>query len=96
MEDMGEEERKKKESNCQTKKLKSGHGPHWGPGTKMNWPTDRRTQYNLKLKFRNCKLQTRPLIREGALHEKIKKIIVTQRNVTSGHKFQSELNTKTY
>jgi hypothetical protein len=33
-----------KEINCQTKKLKSGHG--------TNWLTDRRSQYNLKLNLR--------------------------------------------
>jgi hypothetical protein len=44
----------KKESNCQTIKLKSGHGLHWGPGTKANWSTDRRSQYNLKLNLRHC------------------------------------------
>jgi hypothetical protein len=43
----------KKSRNCQTKKLKSGHGPPMGPGTKTNWPTDRRSQYNLNLKRRN-------------------------------------------
>jgi hypothetical protein len=43
-----------------------------GQGTKTNWPTDRRSQCNLKLNLRHCiaKLQTRPLVREGALHEK--------------------------
>jgi hypothetical protein len=37
---------KKKESNCRSKKLKSGHLSQKGPDTKMNWPTDRRAQYN--------------------------------------------------
>jgi hypothetical protein len=36
----------RRRSNCQTKKLKS----EWGPGTKTNWPTDRRSQFNLKLR----------------------------------------------
>jgi hypothetical protein len=40
-------------SNCQTKKLKSGYGPNYGPGTKTNWPTDRRSQCNLKLNLRH-------------------------------------------
>jgi hypothetical protein len=31
-------------------KLKSAHGPYRGPGTKTNWPTDHRSQYNLNLK----------------------------------------------
>jgi hypothetical protein len=31
------------------RKLKSGHGPHRGHGTKTNWPTDRWSQYNLKV-----------------------------------------------
>jgi hypothetical protein len=35
----------KKESHCQPKKLKSRHEPHWGPGTKTNLVTDRRTKY---------------------------------------------------
>jgi hypothetical protein len=43
----------KKESNCQTKKLNSGHGTHWGPGTKTNRPTGRPSQYNFKLNLRD-------------------------------------------
>jgi hypothetical protein len=43
----------RRRSNCQTKKLKSGYGPHWGPGTKTNWPTDRRSQCNL-LNLHHC------------------------------------------
>jgi hypothetical protein len=41
---------KKKESNYQTKNLKSGHGPHKGPDTKTKWPTDRRSQYEYNWK----------------------------------------------
>jgi hypothetical protein len=41
----------KKESNCETKKLKSGHPLQKGHDTKTNWPTDRRSQCNLNLKF---------------------------------------------
>jgi hypothetical protein len=46
--------------NFQIKKLKSGHGPHRGPGTKTNWPTDRRSQYDFKLNLRNCTANYRP------------------------------------
>jgi hypothetical protein len=48
--------------NCQTKKLKSGYKPHWGPGTKTNWPTDRRSQCNLKLNSRHCTANYRPVL----------------------------------
>jgi hypothetical protein len=49
-------------SNCQTKKLKSGYGPHWGPGTKTNWPTDRRSQCHLKLNLRHCTENYSPVL----------------------------------
>jgi hypothetical protein len=39
----------RRRSNCETKKLKSGYGPHWRPSTRTNWPTDRRSQCNLKV-----------------------------------------------
>jgi hypothetical protein len=55
--------------NCQTKKLKSGHGPHWRSGIKMNWSTDRRSQHNLKLNLRHCNENYRPVLSsERALH----------------------------
>jgi hypothetical protein len=47
---------------CQTKKLKSGYGPHWGPGTETNWPTDRRSQCNLKLNLRHCTANYRSVL----------------------------------
>jgi hypothetical protein len=78
----------KKESSCQTKKLESGHGPHWGPGTKTNWPTDRRSQYSLKLNLHHCTANYRlvfSLEREPYMKNLKKKVIITQRNVTSGH-----------
>jgi hypothetical protein len=40
---------KKEESNCTLKKLKSGHLLQRGPDTKTNWPTERRSQYNLNI-----------------------------------------------
>jgi hypothetical protein len=43
------------EGDCQTKKLRSGHG-------KTNWPTDRRSQYNLKLNLRHCTANYRPVL----------------------------------
>jgi hypothetical protein len=49
-------------SNCQRKKLKSGYVPHWGPGTKTNWPTDHRWQCNLKLNLRHCTANYRPIL----------------------------------
>jgi hypothetical protein len=49
-------------SNCQTKKLKSGYGPHWGLGTKTNSPTDRRSQCNLKLNLCHCTANYRPVL----------------------------------
>jgi hypothetical protein len=53
---------RRKKSNCQTKKLKSGHGPHWGPGIKTNWPTDCQLQYNLKLKLCHCTAYYKPVL----------------------------------
>jgi hypothetical protein len=59
----------KNESNWETKKLKSDHGPHWGPGTKKNWPTDHRSQYNLKLNLRHSSANDRPVLSsERAAH----------------------------
>jgi hypothetical protein len=52
----------RRRSNCQTKKLKSGYGPHWGPGTETNWPTYRRSQYNLKLNLSHCIANYRPVL----------------------------------
>jgi hypothetical protein len=52
----------RKRSKCQTKKLKSGHGSHLGPGTKTDWPTDRRSQCNLKLNLRHCTANYRPVL----------------------------------
>jgi hypothetical protein len=40
---------KKKESNRQTKKIKIWSSSQRRPDTKKNWPTDRRSQSNLKL-----------------------------------------------
>jgi hypothetical protein len=37
----------KKKVLVRQRKLKSGHWPQRGPDTKTNWPTDRRSQYNL-------------------------------------------------
>jgi hypothetical protein len=42
------------------KKIKSGHGPHRGPGTEKNWLTDRQSQYNLNL--RHCTANYRPVL----------------------------------
>jgi hypothetical protein len=56
---------RRKKVICQTKKLKSGHGPHWVPGTKTNWPTDRRSQYNLKLNLRHCTANYKPSHQRG-------------------------------
>jgi hypothetical protein len=52
----------RRRSNCQTKKLKFGYGPQCGPGTKTNWPTDRRSQCNLKLNLRYCTENYRPVL----------------------------------
>jgi hypothetical protein len=49
-------------SNFQTKKLKSDHGPYWGPSTKMNWPTDHSSQYNLKFNLRHWTANYRPVL----------------------------------
>jgi hypothetical protein len=37
---------KKKEGNCHSNKLKSGHLSQKGLDTKTNWPTDLQSQYN--------------------------------------------------
>jgi hypothetical protein len=42
---------KKKESYCETKNIEIWSWPQRGPDTKTNWPTDRRSQYNLNLKI---------------------------------------------
>jgi hypothetical protein len=34
----------------------------YGIGTKTNWPTDRRSQCNLKLKLRHCTANYRPVL----------------------------------
>jgi hypothetical protein len=52
----------RRRSNCQPKKLKSGYGPHWRPGTKTNWPTDRRSQCNLKSNLCRCTANYRPVL----------------------------------
>jgi hypothetical protein len=52
----------RRRSKCQTKKLKSGLGPHWGPGTKTNWPTDHGSQCNLKLNLRHCTANYWPVL----------------------------------
>jgi hypothetical protein len=44
------------------KQRKSGYGPIWGPGNKTNWPTDRRSQCNLKLNLRHCTANYRPVL----------------------------------
>jgi hypothetical protein len=84
----------RRQSNCQTKKLKSGYGLHWGCGTKTNWPTDRRSQCNLKL---NIVLHIPdPSSRQrGRPAWIIKNVIVTHINVTSGHLLQKRQDTKT-
>jgi hypothetical protein len=65
-----------------------------GPGTKTNWPTYHRLQYNFKL--RHSTANYRPVLSSERAPYMKEKVIVTQRNVISGHKFQGELNTKTY
>jgi hypothetical protein len=56
------------EVNCQAKKLKSGYGPHWGPGTKTNWPTNCRSQCNLKLNLRHCTANYGPVLSVERAH----------------------------
>jgi hypothetical protein len=71
----------KKEVIVTQRKLKFGHGPH----TKMNWPTDSRSQHNLNFNLRDCTANYRPVfLSERAPYMK-KKEIVTQINVKSGH-----------
>jgi hypothetical protein len=86
----------RRRSNCQTKKLKSGYGPHWGHGTKTNWPTGSRSQCNLKLNLRHCTENYRPVLSsERAPYMKIKKVIVTQINITYVHLLQKGQDTRT-
>jgi hypothetical protein len=40
----------KKKEIVKQRTLKSGHEPQRAPDTKTNWPTDRRSKYNLNLK----------------------------------------------
>jgi hypothetical protein len=53
---------KKKESDCYRNKIKSGHEPHTGPYTKMNWQTDRRSQYNVNMNLSDCTANYRPVL----------------------------------
>jgi hypothetical protein len=43
--------RKKKEGNCHSNKLKSGHLSKKGPDIKTKWPTDRRSQLYCNFNF---------------------------------------------
>jgi hypothetical protein len=52
----------KKESNYQTMKIKIWSWPHWGLGTKTNWRTDCRSQYNLNLNLHHCIANYRPVL----------------------------------
>jgi hypothetical protein len=52
----------RRRSKCQTTKLKSDYEPQLGPGTKTNWPTDHRSQCNLKLNLRHCTANYRPIL----------------------------------
>jgi hypothetical protein len=85
------------EVTVKQRKLKSGHGPHWGPGTKTNWPTDRWSQYtrNLNLNLRHCTVNYRPILSSERAPYMKRKVIVTQRNLTSGHPLQKGPGTKT-
>jgi hypothetical protein len=95
MGDMGEGalHREERKVIVEQRKLKPGHGPHWGHSTKMNWPTDRRSQYNLSL--RHCTANCKPALSSERVPYMKKKEIVTQRNVTSGHPLQKGHDTKT-
>jgi hypothetical protein len=87
---------KRKTVIVKQRKLKSGHGHHWGAGTKTNWLTDRRSQFNLNWNLRHCTANYRPVLSsERAPYMKRKKVIVTQRNVTSSHPLQKGHGTKT-
>jgi hypothetical protein len=64
---------------------------------KLAGTTDRRSQYNLKLSLHHCSVNYRPVLSsERAPYMKnSKKVIVTQRNVTSGHPLQKGHDAKT-
>jgi hypothetical protein len=65
MRDMGEGSLHRKERKQLSKKELRG------PGTKTNWPTDRRLQYNLTLNLRHCTTNYRPVLSsERAPHTK--------------------------
>jgi hypothetical protein len=49
----------KKESNCQTKKIKIWS---WDPQRTRHWPTDVRSQYNLTLNLRDCTANYRSVL----------------------------------
>jgi hypothetical protein len=74
---------RRKEVIVKQRKLKSGH-----PGTKTNWPIDRRSQYNLNLNLCHCTANYRPVLSSEGVPYMKKKIIITQRNVISGHLLQ--------
>jgi hypothetical protein len=62
MGDMGEGALHREDEVTQTKKLKPGYVPHWGPGTKTNCPTDRLSQCEFKLNLRHCTANYRPAL----------------------------------
>jgi hypothetical protein len=65
-----------------------------GPGTKTNWPTDRRSQYNLNSNLRHCIANYRPFLSSEKAPYMKNKVTVTQINVTSGHLLQKGQDTK--
>jgi hypothetical protein len=83
-------------SNCQTKKLKSGYGLHWGPAPRR---TCRQTVGRNVTWNSTCAIAlqiTDPSSRQrGRPTWRINKVIVTQINVTSGHLPQKGQDTKT-
>jgi hypothetical protein len=84
---------RKKKVIVKQRKLKSGHGPHWGPSTKMNWPRDHWSQYNLNL--HHCTANYTPILSTERVPYMKKKVIVTRRNVTSDHLLQKGHDSKT-
>jgi hypothetical protein len=85
----------RRRSNCQTNKLKSGYGPQWGPAPRR---TSRQiVDSNVTWNW-TCVIAlqiTDPSSRQrGRPTWKIKKVIVAQINVTSGHLLQEGQDTK--
>jgi hypothetical protein len=85
MRDMCEGALHREDEVTETKKL---------PGTKMNWPTDRRSQCNLKLNLRHCTANYRPVLSSDRAPYIKNKESNCHSNKCAGYLFQKGQDTK--